>query len=252
MQVDNSKMQRRLEKQSPIAPMQRILAVKYGIKKFEFHLISHNFLIKMDNSSFPKILDFKNKLLPDKQLLSLKAWFAKYDFTVQHIKGDKNLIPDFLTRPTINKPTLITSIQVIPIIAMNRSLPFKTLTQKTFHLNLSFSSTFQIQDFAKKFLFRYFMNVYKTQPLRLPSLHLEHLFLTRFTLSPNLTISKDELWYIWCLTVLYVTKLVLHVQPTLRHITTPDHAPSLLWTLLEWFSPFTWWHKQLQNISLHH
>ena len=30
-----------------------ILAVKYGIKKFEFHLISHKFLINMDNSSFP-------------------------------------------------------------------------------------------------------------------------------------------------------------------------------------------------------
>ena len=87
-----------------------ILAVKYGIKKFEFHLISHNFLIRMDNSSFPKIFDFKNKLLPDKQLLNLKTWFAKYDFTVQHIKGDKNLIPDFLTRPSMNKPTLVTSI----------------------------------------------------------------------------------------------------------------------------------------------
>ena len=49
-------------------------------------------------------------MLPDKQLLSLKAWFAKYDFTVQHIKGDKNLIPAFLTRPSINKPTLVTSI----------------------------------------------------------------------------------------------------------------------------------------------
>ncbi|KAH9686166.1 hypothetical protein KPL70_014265 [Citrus sinensis] len=54
-----------------------ILAVKYGIKKFEFHLISHNFLIRMDNSSFPKIFDFKNKLLPDKQLLNLKTWFAR-------------------------------------------------------------------------------------------------------------------------------------------------------------------------------
>ena len=64
----------------------------------------------MDNSSFPKILNFKNKLLPDKQLLNLKAWFAKYDFTVQDIKGDKNLIPDFLTRPSMNKPTLVTSI----------------------------------------------------------------------------------------------------------------------------------------------
>ena len=59
-----------------------ILTVKYGIKKFEFHLVSHNFLIRMDNSSFPKIFDFKNKLLPEKQLLNLKTWFAKYDFAI--------------------------------------------------------------------------------------------------------------------------------------------------------------------------
>ena len=146
----------------------------------------------MDKSSFPKILDFKNKLLPDKQLFSLKTWFAKYHFTVQHIKGDKNMISDFLTRPSINKPTFITSIHTIPVIAMNRSLPFKALTQKTFPLNLSFSSTFQIQDFARKFLFSYFMNVYRTQPVRFPSRYLEHLFLTGFT-------------------ILYATKLVLLV-----------------------------------------
>ncbi|KAH9671278.1 hypothetical protein KPL70_017307 [Citrus sinensis] len=131
-----------------------ILAVKYGIKKFEFHLISHKFLINMDNSSFPRIFDFKNKLLPDKQLLSLKTWFAKYDFTVQHIKGNQNLIPDFLTRPAINKPALISSIQTIPVIAMNRQLPFKALNQRNFPMNISFQSAYQLQDFAKKFLYR--------------------------------------------------------------------------------------------------
>ena len=75
-----------------------ILAVKYGIKKFKFHLHSHTFLINMDNSYFRRIFDFKNKLLPDKQLLNLKTWFAKYDFTVQHIKGNQNLI---IPNPTI-------------------------------------------------------------------------------------------------------------------------------------------------------
>ncbi|KAH9752199.1 hypothetical protein KPL71_014610 [Citrus sinensis] len=125
-----------------------ILAVKYGIKKFKFHLLSHKFLINMDNSSFPRIFDFKNKLLPDKQLLSLKNWFAKYDFTVQHIKGNQNLIPDFLTRPVINKPSLISSIQTIPVIAMTRQLPFKALTQRTFPMNFSFQLAYQLQDFA--------------------------------------------------------------------------------------------------------
>nr|AHC13200.1 polyprotein [Citrus endogenous pararetrovirus] len=129
-----------------------ILTVKYGIKKFEFHLISHTFLINMDNSSFPRIFDFKNKLLLDKQLLNLKTWFAKYDFTVQHIKGNQNLIPDFLTRPAINKPSLISSIQTIPVIALNRQLPFKALTQRHFPMNISFQSAYQLQDFTKKFL----------------------------------------------------------------------------------------------------
>ena len=30
---------------------------------------------------------------------------------------------------------------------------------------------------------------------------------------------------------------------------TPDHPPTILWMLLEWFSPLTWWRKQLQNLS---
>ena len=217
-----------------------ILAVKYGIKKFEFHLISHKFLINMDN-----------KLLPDKQLLNLKTWFAKYDFTVQHIKGNQNLIPDFLTRPTINKPALISSIQTIPVIAMNRQLPFKALNQRHFPMNISFSSAYQLQDFAKKFLYRFFFNVQTKKPDRFPNLCMEHLFLTGLTLS-SLTISEDELWYMWCLTTLYATKLVFPIKPVLSHLTTPEFAPDLLWTLFEWYSPLTWWRQQLQHLCTFH
>ncbi|KAH9680015.1 hypothetical protein KPL71_026374 [Citrus sinensis] len=206
-----------------------ILAVKYGIKKFEFHLISHKFLINMDNSSFPRIFDFKNKLLHDKQLLSLKTWFAKYDFTVQHIKGNQNLIPDFLTRPAINKLALISLIQTIPVIAMNRQLPFKALNQRNFPMNISFQSAYQLQDFAKKFLYRFFFNVQTKKPDRFLNLCMEHLFLTGLTLS----ISEDELWYMWCLTTLYATKLVFPIRPVLTHLTTPEFSPDLLWTLFE-------------------
>ncbi|KAH9649259.1 hypothetical protein KPL70_025917 [Citrus sinensis] len=228
-----------------------ILAVKYGIKKFEFHLISHKFLINMDNSSFPRIFDFKNKLLPDKQLLSLKTWFAKYDFIVQHIKGNQNLIPDFLTRPAINKPSLISSIQTIPVIAMNRQLPFKALNQRNFLMNISFQSAYQLQDFAKKFLYRFFFNVQTKKPDRFPNLCMEHLFLTGLTLS-SLSISEDELWYMWCLTTLYATKLVFPIKPVLTHLTTPEFSPDLLWTLFEWYSPLTWWRQQLQHLSTFH
>ena len=40
-----------------------ILAVKHGIEKFQFHLFGHNFLLAMDMSSFPKMLQFKRKML---------------------------------------------------------------------------------------------------------------------------------------------------------------------------------------------
>ncbi|KAH9801941.1 hypothetical protein KPL71_001211 [Citrus sinensis] len=148
-----------------------ILAVKYGIKKFEFHLISHTFLINMDNSSFPIIFDFKNKLLPDKQLLNLKTWF--------------------------------------------------------------------------------FFNVQTKKPDRFPNLCMEHLFLTDLTLSSQ-SICEDELWYMWCLTALYATKLVFPIKPVLTHLTTHEFSPDLLWTLLEWYSPLTWWRKQLQQLITFH
>jgi hypothetical protein len=76
-----------------------ILAVKYGIQKFEFHLAAYHFTVIMDYSSFPKMLQFRRKILPHPQLLRLAEWFSKYAFTVEHIKRTKNLIPDMLTRP---------------------------------------------------------------------------------------------------------------------------------------------------------
>ena len=128
-----------------------ILAVKYGIQKFEFHLIVYNFLIILANSSFPKILDFKDKTLPDKHLLRLKIWFSKYDFSVQHIKGDQNLIPDLLSRPSSSTTfTFISSSVTVPVIFMTSSLPNSALTRKSFPCNLTFSSPYQIQNLCKK------------------------------------------------------------------------------------------------------
>ncbi|KAH9698099.1 hypothetical protein KPL71_023882 [Citrus sinensis] len=107
-----------------------ILAVKNGIKKFEYHLIGHHFLIRMDSSAFPNILNFKG-----------------------------------------------------------------------------------------------------------------------LTLDPSKETTEDVLWYVWCLTVLYATKLILPISPTLENLLNPDKATSLTWTLLEWFSPIPWWRKKLQQLS---
>ncbi|CDP19118.1 unnamed protein product [Coffea canephora] len=75
-----------------------ILAVKNGIKKFSFFLISHHFLVEMDMGSFPKMLNFKQNLVPNPQLLRWSAWFSQYSFDVKNIKGKKNIVADFFSR----------------------------------------------------------------------------------------------------------------------------------------------------------
>ncbi|KAK9186445.1 hypothetical protein WN944_020780 [Citrus x changshan-huyou] len=100
-------------------------------------------------------------------------------------------------------------------------------------MNISFQSAYQLQDFAKKFLYRFFFNVQTKKPDCFPNLCMEHLFLTGLTLS-SLSICEDELWYMWCLTALYATKLVLPIKLVLTYLTIPEFSPDLLWTLLEW------------------
>ncbi|KAH9724757.1 hypothetical protein KPL70_007611 [Citrus sinensis] len=174
-----------------------ILAVKNGIKKFEYHLIGHHFLIRMDNSAFPNIFHFKGKTVPEKMLLRLKDWFSKYDFSVKHIKGSQNLIPDMLSR--LSKPenplTLFSTTYHFPIISMATSLPPEALTKKTFPFNKTFSSVFAIQEFARKALFRFFMKAYLvTDPFPFSTFHPENLFLTSLTLDSTRETTEDVLW----------------------------------------------------------
>ena len=78
------------------------------------------------------------------------------------------------------------------------------------------------------------------------------MFLTGLTLDPSREILEDELGYIWCLTILYATKLIVPVTATLEHLLNPDKATSLIWTLFEWFSPIPWWRQKLQQLSQVH
>ncbi|KAH9769438.1 hypothetical protein KPL71_012001 [Citrus sinensis] len=174
------------------------------------------------------------------------------EFLVRHIKGSQNLIPDMLSR--LSKPenplTLFSTTYHFPIISMATSLPPQALTKKTFPFNKTFSSVFAIQEFARKALFRFFMKAYLiTDPFPFSTFHPENLFLTGLTLDPTRETTEDVLWYIWCLTVLYATKLILPISPTLEHLLNPDNATSLTWTLLEWFSPIPWWRRKLQQLS---
>ncbi|KAH9657971.1 hypothetical protein KPL70_023296 [Citrus sinensis] len=237
-----------------------ILAVKNGIKKFEYHLLGHRFLIRLDNSSFPKVLQFKGKTIPNSQLLRLQEWFSRYEFDVAHIKGQKNLIPDFLSRiQTPASPIFYTS-PVFPIFMATRStatsLPSKALTQKTFPRPVqTFPSLYRLQEFAKQFLFRYYMKAFfleENPHNQFLTFHPENLFLTGFFIPSVRDISDDELWYFWCLTALHATQLIIPLAYTVNTLNNPSKATSLLWTLLEWFSPIPQWRSQLQQLSHNH
>ncbi|KAH9649410.1 hypothetical protein KPL70_025977 [Citrus sinensis] len=151
----------------------------------------------------------------------LAEWFSRYEFDVAHIKGQKNLIPDFLSRiQTLASPIFYTS-PVFPIFMATRStatsLPSKALTKKTFPRPVqTFPSLYRLQEFAKQFLFRYYMKAFfleENPHNQFLTFHPENLFLTGFFI---------------------------------------PSATSLLWTLLEWFSPIPQWRSQLQQLSHNH
>ena len=91
------------------------------------------------------------------------------------------------------------------------------------------------------------------EPMFFPSFHPDHLFLTGLVITPHRDITEDELWYTWCLTVLYAIKMVFPVLPLLTKLNDLEFSTSLTWTLFEWFSPLPWWRKKLQQIvDTHH
>ena len=192
-----------------------ILAVKSGIQKFDFHLRTKHFTIEMDNSSFPKVLEFRNKIPPNPQLLRLKDWFSRYDFTVMHVKGNHNIIVDMLSRPP--PIYLITTTGRIPLIYMATSASSSSSsasnlpppTQTTYPPELIATlppgtqpSLEQIQDFAKSHLLTYLSKI-QLQDCRHSLTNPARPFLDPFISPPFYYYSSDVLWFLWCLSILH-------------------------------------------------
>jgi len=108
----------------------------------------------MDNSSFPKILEFKNKMPPNSQILRLNDWFSRYDFSVKHIKGKNNLIPDFLSRPS-KTVKVITSTHSFLLIFMVKPLAETTKTIRYFPPRLIIHTPAEILQYAKSHYFHF-------------------------------------------------------------------------------------------------
>ena len=224
------------------------LAVKMGIQKFDFHLRGYQFEVQMDNSSFPKILEFKNKMPPDPQTLRLKDWFSRYDFSVKHIKGTQNVIPDLLSRPM--KPIqIITAKHTFPLILMVKPLPDHASTTRNLPPGITVSSSpSQLKQYARNNLFYYMTKIIRN---KLPD-HTPYFpdtpFLLPILINPNVKFTKNHLWYIWCATVLYYMPVLIPTEAMYQHLMDPKNHKSLIWTTLEWYSPLQWWRNQLKPV----
>jgi len=184
-----------------------ILAVKYGIQKFEFHLAAYHFTVIMNYSSFPKMLQFRRKILPHPQLLRLAEWFSKYTFTVEHIKRTKNLIPDMLTRPPKSQKLLL------PLILMASSsnppppeqdFPADDLPPLAQDMVLNHTLNLQAKD--KLFSLQdYLLLNYDMSSLCFQSLdiHPKYPFIHLFTFKPSGLVPKELYFFLWYFCHLY-------------------------------------------------
>ena len=76
-----------------------VLSIVNCISKFQDDLINKKFLLRVDCKSAKEILQKDVKNLVSKQIFARwQAILSVFDFDIQYIKGEKNSLPDFLTR----------------------------------------------------------------------------------------------------------------------------------------------------------
>jgi hypothetical protein len=219
-----------------------ILVVKYEIKKFEFHLAVYHFPVVMDCSSFQKMLQFKRKILPHPQLLRLEEWFFKYTFTVEHIKGTKNLIPDMLTRPPKSQTLLLPLI----LMASSSNPPppeqdFLANDLPPLAQDMVLNHTLDLQAKDKLFSLQdYLFLNYDMSSLCFQSLgiHPKYLFIHLFTFKPSGLFPKELYLFLWYFCHLYHVTIEFPIDFFLsRFLRTSWPADFWYYTLkfLTWF-----------------
>lgn len=161
-----------------------------GIQKFDFHLRGYRFEVQMTNSSFPKILEFKNKMQPDPQTLRLKDWFSRYDFSIKHIKGTQNVIPDLLSRPM--KPIqIITAKDTIHLILMVKPLPAHASITRNLPPGITVSSSpSQLKQYARNNHFYYMTKIIRNKLPNHTPYFLDTPFMLPILIYPNVKFTK--------------------------------------------------------------
>ena len=75
--------------------------------KFEIHLINKKFLLRTNASAMKKVLTKDIRRAGEVKFSRWQALFANFDFDVEHIKGEENSLPDFLSREYIQPAQIL-------------------------------------------------------------------------------------------------------------------------------------------------
>lgn len=188
-----------------------------------------------------------NSKIRCRQTLRLKDWFSRYDFTVKHIKGIQNLIPDLLSRPM--KPfQIITNTHSFLLILMVKPLLAHASIIKNFPQGINSScSLSQLKEYARNNLYSFMEKIIKkikNIPEHSPFLP-DTPFYLPFMLNPNTKFTENHLWYIWGATILYIMPIFVPTEVMYQHLMNPKNHKSLIWTALEWYYPLEWSRNKL-------
>jgi len=168
------------------------------------------------------MLELKNKVPPSPQILRLKEWFSRYDFTVKHIKGNKNVIPDYLSRPkevqsqqhqlkeNIRTILIFIDTHEYPLIMMNEPLD-KGSSSQNFHefppelLRIQPITPTVIKSFAETHMFHYLAITIQEHQIKPKSTWFNPAapYLNIFPLLMDKMFTEADMWYLWCTTVIF-------------------------------------------------
>ncbi|ESQ47393.1 hypothetical protein EUTSA_v10028344mg [Eutrema salsugineum] len=231
-----------------------ILAVKRGIEKFGFHLVGQHFLIEMDMSSFPKMIQFKQKILPQAQLLRWASWFSQWKFDVKHNIGKDNFLPDFLSRTQRQISAVIPMICTLtPTEESLRDMIAKMpqgIQEKILETALVYQRCEKLHGFLKLYVYRYGLD--QGPLLQLPY-HPVFPFLTTIDLNPTHygKFLQEAYFLLWYLAELYTIGVLIDKSRLLQYLakcilTRRKEHYKLLYKWLTLFHDVTWWQENIR------
>ncbi|KAL2551160.1 Uncharacterized protein Fot_12690 [Forsythia ovata] len=172
-------------------------------------------------------------------------WFAPWNFEVEHIKRNHNLLLDFLSKSQRTISAMSPIIHVLEPI----DLP-QHLQEEILQLTLTKRSLENVRELQKLYIHRYGLD--HGPILNLP-FHSNYPFLTILEMNGHFTFFFPEEAYLllWYLVDLYAIGIIINVPSVLRYLSMCNRRLKRKYKfLLKWlqlFGSIEWWQRNLEQ-----